>query len=55
MKKKLRLRREVQDFLGVALFYAVIVLGVIVLNARFESINKCVGEGNTESYCVGER
>ena len=55
MKKKLRLRQGVKDFLGVALFYAIIVLGVIVLNARFEYLNECVGEGNTESYCVGER
>lgn len=53
MKKKLRLRQGVKDALGVALFYAVIVLGVIVLNARFEGINECVREGNDRNYCVG--
>lgn len=54
MKKKLRLRQGVKDFLGVALFYAIIVLGVILLNARIGSINECIREGNSQNYCVGK-
>lgn len=54
MKKKLRLKRGVKNFLGIALFYAIIVLGVVVLNARFESINESNREGNNTSYYVGK-
>ena len=38
-KKHLKLRSEVKELLGVLLFYSVIVLGVIVLNARMEYLN----------------
>lgn len=38
-KRKLRLREPVQNFLGIALFYLIIILGVILLNARFEQLN----------------
>ena len=41
-RRKLRLRKEVGDVLGVILLYAVIVLGVIVLNARFEYLNQVI-------------
>ena len=41
-KKKLRLKKEVGDVLGVILLYAVIVIGVIVLNARFEYLNQVI-------------
>lgn len=39
-KQKLRLKEEVKDFLGVLVFYLVIVVGVIVLNARCEYLNE---------------
>lgn len=38
-KKHLKLRSEVKELLGVLLFYSIIVLGVIVLNARMEYLN----------------
>ena len=41
-KKKLRLKKEVWDVLGALLFYAVIILGVIVLNARMEYLNQVI-------------
>lgn len=39
-KRKLRLKESVKEKLGVGLFYLVIVLGVVVLNARFEYLNE---------------
>ena len=45
--KKLRLRQGVKEVLGVALFYSLIVVGVIALNARMEQIN-----GQTKSADV---
>ena len=50
--KKLRLRQEVKNFLGFLVFSLIMVLGIIVLNARFESLNECMNEGNTREYCV---
>lgn len=47
-KRKLRLREPVKDLLGVLLFYTVIVLGVIVLNARFEYLNTCIESNECE-------
>ena len=41
-KKKLRVKKEVWDVLGVLLFYAVIILGVIILNARMEYLNQVI-------------
>ena len=41
-KRKLRLKQEVRDLLGVLLFYAVLVGGVIILNARFEYLNQVI-------------
>lgn len=32
--KKLRLRQEVKDILGIMLFYAIIIIGVVLVNAR---------------------
>ena len=50
--KKRRLRQEVKDFLGLIVLLLVIVLGVIILNIRFKSLNDCMEEGNTREYCV---
>ena len=41
-KRKLRLKQEVRDVLSALLFYAVLVGGVIVLNARFEYLNQVI-------------
>ena len=38
-QKKLRLREPVKDLLAALLLYGVIILGVIVLNARIEYLN----------------
>ena len=38
-KRKLRLKEEWSNRLGALLLYAVLVLGVIILNARFEYLN----------------
>lgn len=38
--KKLRLKSWVKDCLGFILFYSVIVIGIIALNARFEYLNQ---------------
>ena len=38
-RKKLRLKEEWSNRLGALLLYAVLVLGVIALNARFEYLN----------------
>lgn len=51
--KKLKLKESVKNVLAVALFYTIIVLGVIALNSRFESIEECTNEGNSYNYCVG--
>lgn len=32
--KKLRLRQEVKDILGIILFYAVIIIGIILMSAN---------------------
>lgn len=40
--KKRRLKKEVWDVLGALLFYAVIVISVIVLNARMEYLNQVI-------------
>ena len=44
MKKK--------DLLGIVLFYVVIVLGVIIVNGRFEQIDSCENKGNSRNYCI---
>ena len=41
-KRKLRLKQEVRDVLSALLFYAVLVGGVIILNARFEYLNQVI-------------
>lgn len=38
-KRKLRLKEEWSNRLGALLLYAVLVLGVIILNARIEYLN----------------
>mgnify|MGYP007070198400 CR=1 FL=1 len=38
--KKLKLKQSVKNILGVILFYAIIVGGVIALNARFEQLEQ---------------
>lgn len=50
MKKKLRLRQWVKDALAIILFYALIVAGVIGLNARFGQL--C--ENGYTNYCPVE-
>lgn len=49
-KRKLRLREPVKDLLAALLLYGVIVLGVIVLNARFEYLNTCIESNECEVY-----
>ena len=44
--------KDKKELLGVLIFYAVIIIGVIVLNARMEKINSCIQDGNSENYCV---
>ena len=41
-KRKLRLKQEIRDLLGALLFYAVLVGGVIILNARIEYLNQVI-------------
>ena len=41
-KRKLRLKKEIRDLLGALLFYAVLVGGVIILNARIEYLNQVI-------------
>ena len=41
-KRKLRLKKQVGDVLGVILLCVVIVLGVIILNARIEYLNQVI-------------
>lgn len=43
-KKKLRLKRSVKNVLGVVLFYALIVGGVISVNKTFEEQQKSATE-----------
>lgn len=38
--KKLRLKESVKDILGIILFYSVLVIGVILLNARMGELNQ---------------
>ena len=40
--KKRKLKREVQDVLGVIILYLTIILGVIIVNARFEYLNQVI-------------
>ena len=40
--KKRRLKKEIRDLLGALLFYAVLVGGVIILNARIEYLNQVI-------------
>ena len=40
--KKRRLKKEIRDLLGELLFYAVLVAGVIILNARIEYLNQVI-------------
>lgn len=37
--KQLRLKQGVKDFLGVLLLYIIIILGVVLLNARLDEMN----------------
>ena len=45
--KKLRLRQNVKDALAIALFMVMIVVGVLLVNARFEYL---IEEGIVETY-----
>lgn len=38
--KRLKLKQGVKDFLGIALFYIVILLGIVLLNARVDEIEQ---------------
>ena len=38
--KKNKLKQGVKDVLGILLFYLILVLGIIALNARFEYLNQ---------------
>lgn len=38
--KKRKLREEVKNILAVVSFYLILILGVIAINARFETINE---------------
>lgn len=42
MKKKLRLRQEVKDVLAVVLLYVIILVGIILLNARLEQLGMVI-------------
>lgn len=42
MKKKLRLRQEVKDVLVVILLYVIILVGIILLNARLEQLGMVI-------------
>ena len=46
--KKLRLRQGVKDVLVIALFYLVIVVGVVLINYRFEQIKSVDTEAPTQ-------
>lgn len=46
--KKLRLRQGVKDVLVIALFYLVIVVGVVLVNYRFEQIKSVDTEAPTQ-------
>ena len=39
-KKKLRLKQKIKDGLGIAAFYLIIVLGVVLIDARIEEISE---------------
>lgn len=45
--RKLRLRQGVKDVLVVILFYLIIVIGVILVNLRFEQIKNVEAEATT--------
>ena len=49
-KRKLRLREPVKDLLAALLLYGVIVLGVIVLNARIEYLNNIQSDKEITTY-----
>ena len=46
--KKLRLRQGVKDVLVIALFYLIIVVGVVLINYRFEQIKSVDTEAPTQ-------
>lgn len=46
--KKLRLRQGVKDVLVIALFYLIIVVGVVLVNYRFEQIKSVDTEAPTQ-------
>lgn len=37
--KRLKLKQGVKDFLGVAFLYLIVLVGIILIDARFEKIN----------------
>lgn len=45
--RKLKLRQGVKDVLVVILFYLIIVIGVILVNYRFEQTKNVVAEATT--------
>ena len=49
-KRKLKLREPVKDLLAALLFYGVLVLGVIVLNARIEYLNTVQSNEEISAY-----
>ena len=49
---KRRLRPWVKSFLTYLGITVGVVLAVVILNARFESLNTCIEEGNTQDYCI---
>lgn len=51
--KKLRLKQNVKDILGIILFYIFVVIGVIAINARVADISNDDKYNNT--YEVVER
>ena len=42
MKRKLRLRQEVKDALAVILLYVIIIVGIILINARLEQLGMVI-------------
>lgn len=49
--KKRKLREPVKNVLAVVSFYAILILGVVAINARFETINeqqKSANEGSAQ-------
>lgn len=48
----MKLTEKGKNLLGALVFYAVLVLGVIALNARIAHIDECINEGHDRDYCV---